>query len=93
MTIATRFSNHRFWSIRPVFVIHSAVHAARLDAGCVLHTHTRAGVPVSAQKAGVLPISQQSTFVLASLAYHTKAWPFGTTKSRGCRPTWAEPTF
>ena len=52
------------------FVIHSAVHAARLDAGCVLHTHTRAGVAVSAQKAGVLPISQQSTFVLASLAYH-----------------------
>jgi ribulose-5-phosphate 4-epimerase/fuculose-1-phosphate aldolase len=36
----------------------------------VLHTHTRAGVAVSAQKQGVLPISQQSTFVLASLAYH-----------------------
>ncbi len=43
------------------FVIHSAVHEARADAGCVLHTHTRAGVAVSAQKAGVLPISQQST--------------------------------
>ena len=52
------------------FVIHSAIHAAREDAGCVLHTHTRAGVAVSAQKAGVLPISQQSTFVLASLGYH-----------------------
>ncbi|ABE42036.1 class II aldolase/adducin family protein [Polaromonas sp. JS666] len=52
------------------FVIHSAVHDARPDAGCVLHTHTRAGVAVSAQKCGVLPISQQSTFVLASLAYH-----------------------
>ncbi len=52
------------------FVIHSAVHEARPDAGCVLHTHTRAGVAVSAQSAGVLPISQQSTFVLASLAYH-----------------------
>ena len=52
------------------FVIHSAVHAVREDAQCVLHTHTRAGVAVSAQKAGVLPISQQSTFVLASLAYH-----------------------
>ena len=52
------------------FVIHSAVHAARDDAQCVLHTHTRAGVAVSAQQAGVLPISQQSTFVLASLAYH-----------------------
>ena len=52
------------------FVIHSAVHAARDDAQCVLHTHTRAGVAVSAQKCGVLPLSQQSTFVLASLAYH-----------------------
>ena len=52
------------------FVIHSAIHAAREDVRCVLHTHTRAGVAVSAQKNGVLPISQQSTFVLASLAYH-----------------------
>ncbi|GKS77571.1 class II aldolase/adducin family protein [Acidovorax sp. SUPP950] len=52
------------------FVIHSAVHAARDDIQCVLHTHTRAGIAVSAQKDGVLPISQQSTFVLASLAYH-----------------------
>ena len=52
------------------FVIHSAVHEARPDALCVLHTHTRAGVAVSAQAGGVLPISQQSTFVLGSLAYH-----------------------
>jgi ribulose-5-phosphate 4-epimerase/fuculose-1-phosphate aldolase len=52
------------------FVIHSCIHAAREDAHCVLHTHTRAGVAVSAQKNGVLPISQQSIFVLASLAYH-----------------------
>ena len=51
-------------------MIHSAVHEARPDAGCVLHTHTRAGVAVSAQAGGVLPISQQSTFVLSSLAYH-----------------------
>ena len=52
------------------FLIHSAVHEARHDVQCVLHTHTRAGVAVSAQKCGILPISQQSTFVLASLAYH-----------------------
>ena len=52
------------------FVIHSAVHEARVDAQCVLHVHTRAGVAVSAQAGGVLPISQQSTFVLGSLAYH-----------------------
>lgn len=55
---------------RAGFVIHSAIHAAREDVQCVLHTHTRAGVAVSAQKNGVLPISQQSTFVLSSLSYH-----------------------
>jgi ribulose-5-phosphate 4-epimerase/fuculose-1-phosphate aldolase len=42
---------------RAGFVIHSAVHAARDDAHCVLHTHTRAGVAVSAQAGGVLPIA------------------------------------
>jgi ribulose-5-phosphate 4-epimerase/fuculose-1-phosphate aldolase len=52
------------------FTIHSAVHAARHDIQAVMHTHTLNGVAVSAQKAGVLPISQQSIFVLASLAYH-----------------------
>jgi len=52
------------------FTIHSAIHAAREDAKCVLHVHAVNGVAVSAQKGGVLPISQQSIFVLASLAYH-----------------------
>jgi ribulose-5-phosphate 4-epimerase/fuculose-1-phosphate aldolase len=52
------------------FVIHSAIHAARENARCILHTHTVDGVAVAAQKRGVLPVSQQSIFVLASLAYH-----------------------
>lgn len=52
------------------FTIHSAIHAARHDAQCVLHTHTLNGVAVSAQRAGVLPLSQQSIFVLSSLGYH-----------------------
>jgi ribulose-5-phosphate 4-epimerase/fuculose-1-phosphate aldolase len=52
------------------FTIHSAVHAAREDALCVMHLHTGCGIAVSAQKDGLLPISQQSTFVLASLGYH-----------------------
>lgn len=52
------------------FTIHSAIHAARHDAKCVLHLHTPNGIAVSAQKNGVLPISQQSIFVLGSLAYH-----------------------
>lgn len=52
------------------FTIHSAVHAVRHDAQCVLHVHSVNGVAVSAQKNGLLPISQQSIFVLSSLAYH-----------------------
>ncbi len=52
------------------FTIHSAVHEARHDAGCVLHVHSLNGIAVSAQKGGVLPLSQQSIFVLSSLGYH-----------------------
>ena len=52
------------------FVIHSAVHEAREDVVCVLHTHTKAGVAVSAQADGLLPISQTSLFPYATLAYH-----------------------
>lgn len=59
------------YDINPAgFTIHSAIHAAREDAKCVLHVHSVNGVAVSAQKNGVLPISQQSIFVLASLGYH-----------------------
>ena len=52
------------------FVIHSCIHAAREDVVCVLHTHTTAGVAVSAQKDGLLPISQPATIALTSLSYH-----------------------
>jgi ribulose-5-phosphate 4-epimerase/fuculose-1-phosphate aldolase len=52
------------------FTIHSAIHAARGNAQCVLHVHSLSGIGVSAQKHGVLPLSQQSSFVLASLGYH-----------------------
>jgi ribulose-5-phosphate 4-epimerase/fuculose-1-phosphate aldolase len=69
-TEGNRLSNSDFPVNRAGFVIHSAIHSAREDVQCVLHTHTRAGVAVSAQKAGLLPISQQSTFVLDSLGYH-----------------------
>jgi ribulose-5-phosphate 4-epimerase/fuculose-1-phosphate aldolase len=57
------------------FVIHSAIHAARHDALCVLHTHTVSGVAVSAQREGLLPISQHSVSVLASLGYHAFEGP------------------
>ena len=59
------------YSINPAgFTIHSAVHAAREDALCVMHLHTDYGIAVSAQEHGLLPISQQSLFPLASIAYH-----------------------
>jgi ribulose-5-phosphate 4-epimerase/fuculose-1-phosphate aldolase len=59
------------YEINPAgFTIHSCIHAAREDVSCIVHIHSLNGVAVSAQKEGVLPISQQSLFVLSSLAYH-----------------------
>jgi len=59
------------YEINPAgFTIHSAVHAAREDAACVLHVHSRNGVAVSAQDQGLLPLSQQAMVVLGSVAYH-----------------------
>jgi len=59
------------YEINPAgFTIHSAIHAAREDAQCVIHLHTDCGVAVSAQRDGLLPISQISLFPLSSLGYH-----------------------
>lgn len=52
------------------FTIHSAVHAARHDAICVLHTHTVAGVAVSCQEEGLLALNQWSMQFAGRLAYH-----------------------
>jgi len=52
------------------FTIHSAVHAAREDAHYVMHLHSDQGVAVSAQKEGLLPLSQHALVVLPRLAYH-----------------------
>jgi ribulose-5-phosphate 4-epimerase/fuculose-1-phosphate aldolase len=52
------------------FTIHSAIHAAREDALCVIHLHTDAGVGVSAQKDGLLPLTQNALLVLPNLAFH-----------------------
>ena len=52
------------------FTIHSAVHRAREDLACVVHTHTAAGIAVSAQKQGLLPISQHALKYHGRLAYH-----------------------
>ena len=59
------------YAINPAgFTIHSAIHAARPDVHCVIHLHTNAGVAISAQSDGLLPISQQSLFPLIGLGYH-----------------------
>src|SRR5690606_35460063 len=55
---------------RAGYVIHSAVHGARADVGCVIHTHTAAGMAVAAQEHGLLPISQHAMRFSGRLAYH-----------------------
>ena len=52
------------------FTIHSAVHAARPEVGCVLHTHTVAGVAVSSTKEGILPLNQWSLQFYNRIATH-----------------------
>ena len=52
------------------FVIHSAIHRARHDVGCVIHTHTAAGLAVAAQKHGLLPLTQHAMRFTDCLAYH-----------------------
>src|SRR5438094_6449062 len=56
------------------FVIHSAVHRGRPDVACVIHTHTPAGMAVSAMKCGLLPLTQNSMF-FSCVAYHDYKCP------------------
>jgi ribulose-5-phosphate 4-epimerase/fuculose-1-phosphate aldolase len=59
------------FTINPAgFTIHSAVHAARHDAQCVIHIHHSDAIAVASQQAGLLPLSQYAAFALASLSYH-----------------------
>ena len=57
------------------YVIHSAVHTARHDADCVIHTHTRAGTAVSALADGLMPLSQTAMRFAGRLAYHDYEGP------------------
>lgn len=52
------------------FIIHSAVHAGREDAHCVMHLHTLPGQAVSAQKDGLLPLTQTAMLLTGDIAYH-----------------------
>ncbi|MBL8380108.1 MAG: class II aldolase/adducin family protein [Burkholderiales bacterium] len=55
---------------RAGFVIHSAIHAARPDAGCVIHSHTRAGMAVSMMECGLLPLTQHAMLFHGRVGYH-----------------------
>ena len=57
------------------FVIHSAVHKARHDVGCVMHTHTTSGMAVSALKSGLLPLTQTAMRFYGRIAYHDYEGP------------------
>jgi ribulose-5-phosphate 4-epimerase/fuculose-1-phosphate aldolase len=60
---------------RAGYVIHGAIHRARKDVSCVLHTHTRAGMAVAAMKCGLLPLSQTSIRFEGHIGYHDYEGP------------------
>jgi ribulose-5-phosphate 4-epimerase/fuculose-1-phosphate aldolase len=57
------------------YVIHGAIHKARPDVACVLHTHTRAGMAVAAMQCGLLPLSQTSIRFVGHIGYHDYEGP------------------
>jgi ribulose-5-phosphate 4-epimerase/fuculose-1-phosphate aldolase len=64
------------YSINPAgYVIHSAVHEARHDTQCVIHTHSRAGMAVSAMRCGLLPLAQTSMRFYNGTSYHAFEGP------------------
>lgn len=66
---------HTEYTVNPAgYVIHSAVHGARHDVGCVIHTHSRAGMAVSALECGLLPLTQ-TAMRFGSIAYHEYEGP------------------
>lgn len=52
------------------FVIHSCIHAARPEIGCVMHLHTRDGTAVATQEAGLLPATQHALVIYDDVTYH-----------------------
>jgi ribulose-5-phosphate 4-epimerase/fuculose-1-phosphate aldolase len=70
------------------FVIHSAIHMAKHDAGCVAHTHTPAGMAVSAMECGLLPLAHRPRCgSCASATTILKASPTMSTSARGWSAT------
>jgi ribulose-5-phosphate 4-epimerase/fuculose-1-phosphate aldolase len=68
------------------FAIHGAIHGARPDAHCVMHLHNTAGIAVSAQQAGLLPLSQHAMRFMGHLGYHDYEG-VALTKEEGMRLT------
>ena len=66
------------------FAIHGAVHRARADAQCVMHLHNTAGIAVSAQRDGLLPLSQHAMRFIGHLGYHDYEG-LALTESEGAR--------
>lgn len=64
------------------YIIHSAVHAVRADVICVLHTHTQAGVAVSAMEEGLMPLTQTALQLYDQIAYHEYEGPSTTIEER-----------
>jgi ribulose-5-phosphate 4-epimerase/fuculose-1-phosphate aldolase len=57
------------------YVIHGAIHGAREDVNCVIHTHTRAGMAVSTMACGLLPLTQTSIRFVDHIGYHDYEGP------------------
>jgi ribulose-5-phosphate 4-epimerase/fuculose-1-phosphate aldolase len=66
------------------FAIHGAIHRARPDAHCVMHLHNTAGIAVSAQRDGLLPLSQHAMRFMGHLGYHDYEG-LALTESEGAR--------
>ena len=60
---------------RSGFVIHGAIHKARPDVAAVIHTHTRAGMAVSAMTCGLLPLFQTTMRFVGHIGYHDYEGP------------------
>ena len=56
-------------------MIHGAIHPARPDVACVIHTHTRAGMAVAAMHCGLLPLSQTAIRFVGHIGYHDYEGP------------------
>src|SRR5438552_22590 len=68
-------SDHGYSVNAAGYIIHSAIHEARPDVQCIIHTHTRAGVAVAGLKEGLLPLSQTAMRFHGHVAYHDYEGP------------------